>query len=270
MEKAQNKVAKERYEAFLAETTDGVHAASASGGGNINKGVLNIIEAHAFNYALTGNETSGKMAVDAIINYLTTVSTMGDATRGGGYVIYVASEVYDWCYPLLDKAKQKTIITQCEKLAGLMEIGWPPTKQGAITSHAGEAQLQRDLLGFSIAIYDERPDVWEVVAGRYYQSLFRRVRSRIRRISTHRVIHMVHTRHAFDTYAQVYITQMGLPAPLDDNLYQMLYGHIYLRRPDGQLLRDGDTFNDTAGMWNYWNISANAFFMDSALAQIPI
>ena len=56
MEKAQNKVAKERYEAYLTETTDGVLTASASGGGNINKGVLNIIEAHAFNYALTGNE----------------------------------------------------------------------------------------------------------------------------------------------------------------------------------------------------------------------
>lgn len=269
MEKAQNKVAKERYEAYLTETTDGVLTASASGGGNINKGVLNIIEAHAFNYALTGNETSGKMAVDAIINYLTTVSTMGDATRGGGYVIYVASEVYDWCYPLLDKAKQKTIITQCEKLAGLMEIGWPPTKQGAITSHAGEAQLQRDLLGFSIAIYDERPDVWDVVAGRYYQEF---VPAR----AFQNTAHFHHQgdsygtyRHGFDTYAQIYITQMGLPAPLDDNLYQMLYGHIYLRRPDGQLLRDGDTFNDTAGMWNYWNISANAFFMDSALGADP-
>ena len=269
MDKPQNKVAKERYEAFLADTTDGILAASPNGGGNINKSVLNIIEAHAFNYALTGDETSGNMAVDAIINYLSTVSTAGDATRGGGYVIYVASEVYDWCYPLLDKAKQRQIITQCEKLAGLMEIGWPPTKQNAVTSHAGEAQLQRDLLGFAIAIYDERPDVWDVVAGRYYQD-FVPVRNFQNTAHYHHQGDSYGTyRHGFDTYAQIFITQMGLPAPLDDNLYQMLYGHVYLRRPDGQLLRDGDTFNDTAAMWNYWNIGAHQFFMDSAMAGDP-
>lgn len=269
MDKPQNQAAKERYEAFLADTTDGVLAASASGGGNINNGMLNIIEAHAFNYALTGDETSGNMAVDAIINYLSTVSTAGNATRGGGYVIYVASEVYDWCYPLLDAAKQRTIITQCEKLAGLMEIGWPPTKQGAVTSHAGEAQLQRDLLSFAIAIYDERPDVWDVVAGRYYQD-FVPVREFQNTAHYHHQGDSYGTyRHGFDTYAQILITQMGLPAPLDDNLYQMLYGHIYLRRPDGQLLRDGDTFNDTAMMWNYWNIGAHQFFMDSAMSGDP-
>ena len=269
MEKAQNAAAKEKYESYLTQTTDGMLAPSQSGGGNINKSVLNIIEAHAFHYALTGNETSGKMAVDAMINYLNTVSTTGDATRGGGYVICVAAEVYDWCYPLLDKAKQKTIITQCEKLAGLMEIGWPPTKQGAITSHAGEAQLQRDLLGFSIAIYDERPDVWDVVAGRYYQD-FVPARAFQNTAHYHHQGDSYGTyRHGFDTYAQIYITQMGLPAPLDDNLYKMLYGFIYLRRPDGQLLRDGDTFNDTNDMWNYWNISANTFFMDSAMGADP-
>ena len=47
-----------------------------------------------------------------------------------------------------------------------MEVGYPPTRQRDTHSHAHEAQFLRDMLAFSIAVYDERPDIYDFCAGR--------------------------------------------------------------------------------------------------------
>ena len=48
------------------------------------------------------------------------------------------------------------------------EMGYPPSKQAAISGHGAEAQLLRDLLSLGIATYDERPDIYEFCAGRIF------------------------------------------------------------------------------------------------------
>ena len=54
-----------------------------------------------------------------------------------------------------------------EMVQGGVEVGWPPVKQGSVTSHGSEAQILRDLNSFAIAVYDERPDIYNVVVGRF-------------------------------------------------------------------------------------------------------
>ncbi len=83
--------------------------------------------------------------------------------------MYMASEVYDWCYDLWTPAERTKIISECTALASGMEMGWPPSGQGAQTGHGAEAQLLRDFMALAIAAYDERPDLWNFIAGRYYQ-----------------------------------------------------------------------------------------------------
>ena len=166
MDSEQNAVAKAEFIKFLSEKID-----KESGEYSVNNFMR--IEAHAFDYAINGNKESGIMAKEGIIAFLQTNSLSGQEasviTRPAGYAIYTAAEVYDWCYDLLSPAEREEIILQCSYLAAGMEMGWPPSGQGAQTGHGAEAQLLRDHMAFAIAVYDERPDLWNYIAGRYYQ-----------------------------------------------------------------------------------------------------
>lgn len=235
--------------------------------------MLNKIEAFAFDYAINGNEESGRIAAEAILNYLDTCDVEGSSgnfTRNAGVVIYVVSEVYDWCYDLLTNTQKNKIIDACEVFANGMEIGWPPTKQGAVVGHGSEAQLLRDMLAFAIAVYDERPDIWQVVGGRFYQE----------HVPVRKYFHKSHYnmqgdsyglyRHRWDCWSHVLIKGMGAPDPyITEDLYKVSYGMLYMRRPDGQLLRDGDTYSDTNKMWTYWSDNSTSYSLASAIGADP-
>ena len=109
---------------------------------------LKEIRAQAFVYALESNSTDGRSAIVNIKNFLAKAKfpRKNDISRFYGETIFTAGIVYDWCYPLLTSADKKEIYDGIMKLAKRLEIGWPPVRQGNITSHAGEAQLLRDLL----------------------------------------------------------------------------------------------------------------------------
>ena len=266
MKKEQNLNAVEWLNKMKAEPVDGFL------NNTYNLQMLIKIEAFAFDYAINGNEESGHIAVEAILNYLDTcsVESSGNAARNGGKVIHVASEVYDWCYDLLTSKQKNKIIDACEVFANGMEIGWPPTKQGAVVGHGSEAQLLRDLLAFAIAVYDERPDIWQVVGGRFYQEY----------VPARNYFNKSHYnmqgdsyglyRHIWDSWSHVLIKGMGAPDPyITDDLYKVSYGMIYMRRPDGQYLRDGDSALDTNKMWTYWTDRSTSYSLDSAIGADP-
>ena len=46
------------------------------------------------------------------------------------------------------------------------ETGWPPVHQNGWGGHGSEDQFIRDLLAFSIAVYNEKPYVFDTVVGR--------------------------------------------------------------------------------------------------------
>lgn len=147
------------------------------------------IQAKAFAYAITKHECYGYEAIYMIENYIRTLDIYwmySDQCREFGLVMFIAACVYDWCYDLLSDEDKFRIIAGIEhricrgEVEGKhcigpsswgfkMEIGFPPYKQGALTGHGAENQLQRDYLSFAIAIFDEYPEWYEFIAGRFYE-----------------------------------------------------------------------------------------------------
>lgn len=140
-----------------------------------------IIEAKALAYLLTGDEEYGYEAIFAAKNYMLSIvirhDLKGDIFRGWGRIMTVMGEVYDWCYDLMTDSDRDQFIRGIEwKLCrdctcgkgDKMTIGYPPSGQSAVQGHGTNVALQRDYLGCAIAVYDEYPDWWNYIGGRFY------------------------------------------------------------------------------------------------------
>ncbi len=152
----------------VTNPTDGKLSSAAQ---NFSFETMSRIQSLALDYVLTGNEISGYSAIYAIKNVLTTQNYdgMSDVCRYYGYTMFTAACVYDWCHDLLtDTDKTQIILGVQNKCCSGMEVGFPPTSQSAICGHGCEYQIMRDYLSFAIAIYDEYPLWWNMIAGRYY------------------------------------------------------------------------------------------------------
>src|SRR5690606_8331676 len=102
-------------------------------------------------------------AVSLMNDYLERVEfgNILDITREIGQAIYAGSLVYDWCHDLLSEQERENLYKNLMRLASDMECGWPPFGQSIITGHGAEAQINRDLLTMSIAIYDQDPEPYQ-------------------------------------------------------------------------------------------------------------
>lgn len=127
------------------------------------------VEAKALRALLSGSCEDSRTAIDDLLLLL----KKSDYTKGimkarwSGHLILTAAEVYDWCYPFLADGERAFIISTCEGYAqSYFEMGYPPERQAALSGHGTEAQLLRDLLALGIAVYDERPDIYDYCAGR--------------------------------------------------------------------------------------------------------
>ncbi len=156
---------------------------------NWNGEMLSRIQANALGYAVYGEELYGYKAILGIENFLLTLDVdyiFSDQCREFGMVMYIAACVYDWCYPLLSeedkiriplgvehrlcrgyvKNTHKGILTTSQPIR--MEMHFPPASQFPGSGHGAEFQLQRDYLAMAIAVYDEMPSWYEMIAGRFY------------------------------------------------------------------------------------------------------
>ncbi len=172
----------ERYQKVMENPPDGILS-----GGYYDGKTIDDIQLLALNYQMTGSRDSGFRAIYAIKNVLKTMDDFGpgnDKWREYGHVMYVAACVYDWCYDLMNATDKQQIVAGVQHKCCVgtytyneetgeqkprMEIGFPPQNQGALTGHGSEFSLLRDYLSFAIAIYDEYPDWWDYIAGRFYQ-----------------------------------------------------------------------------------------------------
>ena len=277
--KPQNETAWRKYQEILSmDIQDGVLPAPKPGTMNVNNQALGAIEAWAFNYATEGNEEYGKKAISAVQNYMETLVLIDpnndNYTRNAGHAIFTLSEVYDWCYPLLtDEDKSHMINLVIEMVQGGVEVGWPPTKQGSVTSHGSEAQILRDLNSFAIAVYDERPDIYNVVVGRFLADY---LPARLYSYPSH----MFHQGSGYGSYrgqwdfnAVWLFDRMGQPKIFGDDQQYTAYWFLYLRRPDGQLMRDGDASTNGSEIGAYANsmnrvmMLAGNYYQDPYLKQ---
>ena len=74
------------------------------------------VEAKALKAMLDHDERLGREVICDLLRLLRTASCSGTimAARFSGHLIFIASEVYDWCYDLLRADERAEIISSCE------------------------------------------------------------------------------------------------------------------------------------------------------------
>lgn len=214
------------------------------------------LEAQALEALIESDDKKGRGVVETLLSLLSNVVVDDDymKARFAGHLVFVAAEVYDWCYHLLNDAEKLEIIARCEDLAEkYLEMGYPPAKQAAISGHGNEAQLLRDLLAFSIAVYDERPDIYDSCAGRLFDEY----------IPAYEKVYAgeFHPqgpcygsyRYAWAMWFGLLIFSMSGERVLPPQVTSTAESFGYLRRPDGEALRLGDDYNETKALYTHKN-----------------
>lgn len=218
------------------------------------------IEAKAFYYLMTGDKAIGSEAVELTMQYLHMLEfgniSYGDITRELGRAIYTGSLTYDWCYDLLDQKSKNSIRKDLMRLVQDMEIGWPPFYglESIINGHGNEAQICRDMLSWSIAIYDEDPEPYKYISYSVLEQLVPMRQFEYQSPRHNQGIDYGGYRFGWEMHAAwLYYRMLGYPV-FDDNIKNMPYYWLYMRTPDGKMLRDGDMFNVKYNASNdfYW------------------
>ena len=214
---------------------------------NYNDEKLAYIEARAFMYLVTGDKDWGEKARDGLLNYLKTVSVgvtpSTDGQRYGGHILFVTACVYDWCYDIFTPEERREIITLCDdKIFTIIENGWPPnftTGGMQLSSHSTENSYLKDILAFSIAVYDEEPYFYNTNVGLLIEQYFP-----VRNYRSNGGYNFDGSNYSVyrglcDAYSNYLLSKIGYDA-LDIENAKMPYQFIYTLRPDGVRLADGD------------------------------
>ncbi|MCQ2413840.1 MAG: heparinase II/III family protein [Clostridia bacterium] len=241
--------ATQSFKNMLARTFDGKLTTGITSGTNFNAAGLMTLEAKALEYQLSGDLLCGYQAIVGIKNFILSLEAVSgsDLTRVWGQTMFVAGEIYDWCYPLLSADDREQIIRGVENILcanGNMEMGFPPYGQTAISSHGAEAQLLRDYLGFAIAVYDERPDFWEYIGGRFYQEFvtFRNYYYESGLAPQGSGLYGQY-RHAFDLWSAWIIKTMSGTNPYSENMEAVVLSFLASELPlDKELFATGDYY----------------------------
>lgn len=206
-------------------------------------GDVYVIEANALLYVLMDDREAGEKAKALALSSITKPFNPAyqDISREIGRLMLAGAIVYDWCYDLVTDAERAFLIRHFKRLAELLECGYPPVREGAFVGHSNEWMIQRDMLGTGIAIYDEEPDMYDWAAGRFFDQM----------LPARNFFYPSGWHHQGDGYGGVrfqgelfptfLFDRMGFGNVYDESQREVGYQWVYTRRPDGKLLRDGDT-----------------------------
>lgn len=237
--------------------------------GNMDSRVLAIITSYAYEYAVHGDENSGRLAVSSLHNYLRTVVYPPKDYNNTGQTVFTIGAVYDWCYPLLTAEDRESLYRAAIETAGKMEIGWPPVKQGNVTGHGPEGQLFRDLLVASVAMYDESPEMYRWVAGRFFSRMVETKKFMYPAHMHHQGVHYCNYRGQWEMLATIIFDRLGLPQVFGPDQRYLMYWTLYARRGDGQVLRDGDTHINNRPLGEYWTSPFRTMFLAANYFKDP-
>jgi hypothetical protein len=273
MQKAQNKNALAAHLKNLATAVSGILPKTDATIENFNEKILAQIESYAFDYAINGNEASGRTAVAAMRNYVNTVifdySQTGSVYNKTGVTMYTISAVYDWCFPLLTEDDRNLF---AQKICEFTEFktGYPPTQLGNINGHGAEGPILRDLMSAAVAMADEFPFIYQNVAGRYFN---RMVSPRSYLYQTHSNLNgmwYTHYRSPWEILSAIIVDKgFDIPKVYGSDQQYLLYWAMYAQRPDGGQLKDGDG----SGFNKNFNRSATLFggyYQDPFLKYLQI
>lgn len=229
-------------------------------------------ESKAFYYLMTGDKKIGMEAVNLMTGYLSLVEfgNILDITREIGRAIYIASLVYDWCYDLLSSSDKKIMYENLIRLATDMEIRWPPFKQQIVNGHGNEAQVNRDLLSMSIALYDEDPMPYKYCSYRILTELLPLRKWEYQSPRHNQGVNYGAYRIGWDLHAAWLFYRMTGREIFDANIKNVAKYWLYMRLPDGQMFRDGDGFSaGPAGEFYYWR-NPQTMFLFYTYANDPV
>ncbi len=207
------------------------------------------VEVDALRYLLTRDADLGQRTAAAALKLLEDAKfsvRKRDVARPIGRLMVTGAIVYDWCYPVLTADQKKGYVEQLLKLARSLECGYPPPKTHAVTGHYSEWMLMRDMLSAGVAIYDEFPEMYQLAANRFF-GVFRPVRNWLYQgHAFHQGSAYGLFRNGCEMFPLWIFDRMGAGPVYDPALQFVPYQWIYMRRPDGQLLRAGDHYAGSA------------------------
>lgn len=236
---------------------------------NSNMAYLGYIEANAFLYLINRDPNAGKKAVDGILNYMSTlnVDVGGAADRNGLFSVYIAGLVYDWCYELLTDTEKSTIINAALLNAGKGEMHWPPIGENAFNSnHGDEYGLLKDLFAFSIAVYGDYNEAYQLCAGRLFSEYLPSRNEKYKdSIYNTQGDNYGLFRSGADWYFKLILKGLGCDNMLVENQHFQAYQQIYRRLPNNSFMRDGDIYDPVTSYQSY----PTALFIGSVLYQDP-
>ncbi len=212
-------------------------------------------EAKAFYYLMTKDEAIGREAVQLMQAYLSHVEfgNVLDITREIGRGIYTGSLVFDWCHDLLAEEEEEVFHEHLMRLAMDMECGWPPFRQSIITGHGAEAQINRDLLSMSIALYERDPDLYRYTSYVILENLVPMRKFEFQSPRYNQGVNYGAFRFGWEMHAAWLFYRMSGEPAFDENIKEVRKFWQYMRMPDGMMLRDGDGFSGVSdGRFNYW------------------
>ncbi len=200
------------------------------------------IETDAALFLMTGDDKLGKKTLALALKTLENAKydlTVQDVTRPIGRMMVTGSVAYDWCYPLLTPDQKKAFQAQFIRLAKQLECGYPP-KMGWVTGHGSEWMLMRDMLSAGIAMYDEDPEMYYHAAKTFFAYLLPARNWWYPGHAFHQGTSYSETRCSSDLYPLWIFDRLGAGNVYNPAQQFVPYQWIYIRRPDGQLLRAGD------------------------------
>ena len=246
---------KPMYEAVLkdaATDTDCVLNLDPNAASNHNNRYLRVIESNAFLYLIdpVNNRKNGEKAIQCFQNYVNShvcTPKYSYLTRQLGFTILTGAKVYDWCYDLLTQDQKEQFIQVMLSYAGQMEIGWPPVMQSNFNSHAVEDQLMTDLISMAIAIFDERPDIYDLVAGRIFQEVIPAQNFMLDGGSLSEGSNYGPGRVALCLHNQWIFRRMGYPNLYSPEMENAFYSYLMTLKSSGSVISYGDVYTMTPG-----------------------
>ena len=202
----------------------------------------NRVQVDALRVVLNGDPELGRRTVATALEMMQQAEfpRRQDITRPIGRMMVAGAVVYDWCYELLTDAQKDGLIEQLIRLGKQLECGYPPTRQGAVTGHGSEWMVMRDLLSAGIAVYDEFPQMYVLTATRLFREHIPARNFWYKGHAFHQGSAYAETRCSSEMYPLWIFDRMGAGNVYDPSQQFVPYLWIYMRRPDGRLLRAGD------------------------------
>ncbi|WP_172251392.1 heparin/heparin-sulfate lyase HepB [Saccharibacillus deserti] len=239
-------------EAAAVTNKDGLLGAIPAGqNDNFDEALLLSIKSKALLSLLEQDQAAGEELGEAAIgmmkNFMESFESNNlDKSSGhAGDTLFAGALVYDWCYKYLTETQKAEFVALFEEMAESETLGGYPMDASMgyyITGNRSENHVSRDLLSVGTAIFDEEPYMYssatEILLKEFVPS-----RAFLYKAGMHyQGDSYGQNRYTFDVIANLIYARMGYPDVFNKNMGDVPYRVLYTRTPDGDLLRDGDSW----------------------------